>query len=77
LVENGFDRAAFKKEFERQGMITLYQDLALKAAEGLTTVEEVKRLAQDTSEVEDVDDIPTVQTAPKPGVPNTENRKCW
>jgi len=46
LVETGFDAAAFRKEFERQEMITLRQDLVLKAAEGLTSVEEVLRLSQ-------------------------------
>ncbi len=54
LIENGFAHEDFLKEFKRQEMITLYQDLVLKAAEGLTTVEEVKRLAQDTSDSEDL-----------------------
>jgi type IV pilus assembly protein PilB len=65
LVENGFSREEFKKEFEHQGMITLYQDLVLKAAEGATTVEEVKRLAQDTSEVEETEITPTIKQPKK------------
>lgn len=54
-IEKGFSRKVFETEFRRQGMITLYEDLVLKAAEGLTTVEEVKRLAQDTTETADLD----------------------
>ncbi|MBD3281900.1 hypothetical protein GF391_04090 [Candidatus Uhrbacteria bacterium] len=55
-IEKGFSRKVFKAEFEKQGMITLYEDLVLKAVEGVTTVEEVKRLAQETSESEDLDE---------------------
>jgi len=55
-IEKGFSRKVFETEFRRQGMITLYEDLVLKAAEGLTTVEEVKRLAQDTTETADLDE---------------------
>jgi type IV pilus assembly protein PilB len=53
IVEKGFSHEDFVKEFKRQEMITLYEDLVLKAAEGLTTIEEVKRLAQETSESDD------------------------
>jgi type IV pilus assembly protein PilB len=56
IVEKGFAHEDFSKEFKRQEMITLYEDLVLKAAEGLTTIEEVKRLAQETSEADDADD---------------------
>ncbi len=52
LIEQGFPHEGFRKEFERQEMITLRQDLILKAAEGLTTVEEIMRLGQDASEDE-------------------------
>ena len=52
LIEKGFPTDEFHKEFQRQEMITLRQDLVLKAAEGLTTVEEVLRLGQDANEAE-------------------------
>lgn len=52
LVEAGFPHDGFRKEFERQEMMTLRQDIVLKAVEGLTTVEEVMRLGQDASEDE-------------------------
>ncbi len=52
LIEQGFPHEDFRKEFNRQEMMTLRQDLVLKAAEGLTTVEEVLRLGQDASEEE-------------------------
>lgn len=52
LVEQGFPAEGFRKEFEHQEMITLRQDLVLKAAEGLTTIEEVLRLGQEASEAE-------------------------
>ncbi len=50
LVEEGWTAQGFKTEFERQEMMTLRQDLVLKAAEGLTTVEEVERLGQESAE---------------------------
>ncbi len=56
IVEKGFAHEDFTKEFKRQEMITLYEDLVLKAAEGLTTIEEVKRLAQETSEADDAEE---------------------
>ncbi len=56
IVEKGFSREDFTKEFKRQEMITLYEDLVLKAAEGLTSIEEVKRLAQETSEDSDAEE---------------------
>ncbi len=65
-VEKDFSREIFKKEFERQEMITLYQDLVLKAAEGLTTVEEVMRLAQDTSDTDEVEIVPPPDDAIEP-----------
>lgn len=52
LVEEGFTATKFKEEFERQEMMTLRQDMILKAAEGLTTVEEVLRLSQEATETE-------------------------
>jgi len=74
LVENGFAHDKFAKEFERQEMITLYQDLVLKSAEGLTTVEEVMRLAQDTSDSEDLDEVSTPKSTP-PSTTATEPAK--
>jgi len=52
LVEEGFPADKFRQEFERQGMMTLRQDLILKAIEGKTTVEEVMRLSQEAVETE-------------------------
>lgn len=51
-VETGFPFEQFKQEFDRQEMMTLRQDLMLKAAEGVTTVEEVMRLGQEVTETE-------------------------
>lgn len=53
LVEHGFLTADVQREADRQGMINLRQDALLKALEGLTTVEEVFRLSQETEEGED------------------------
>ncbi|MDD2785520.1 MAG: GspE/PulE family protein [Patescibacteria group bacterium] len=52
LVEEGFPADKFKIEFERQEMMTLRQDLILKAVEGKTTLEEVLRLSQQAAETE-------------------------
>lgn len=51
-IEAGFPFEQFKQEFDRQEMMTLRQDLILKAAEGVTTVEEVMRLGQEATETE-------------------------
>ncbi|MDF1496580.1 MAG: GspE/PulE family protein [Patescibacteria group bacterium] len=69
LVESGFSREEFQKEFDKQEMITLYQDLTLKAAEGLTTVEEVMRLAQDTSDTDD-----ELEKPPEPNLPEVKKK---
>lgn len=52
LVEKGFTADEGRKEAERQGMLTLRQDIILKALEGITTLEEVLRVSQETSEGE-------------------------
>ena len=53
LVEKGFPKDEFIKEFERQGKITLRQDLILKAIEGITSIEEFLRLGQEAVETDD------------------------
>ncbi|MBU2566331.1 GspE/PulE family protein [Patescibacteria group bacterium] len=53
LVEKGFPKDEFKKEFERQGKLTIRQDLILKALEGVTSMEEVLRLGQEAVETDD------------------------
>ncbi len=50
LVEKGFPRDDVRTEAIHQEMLGLRQDMLLKALEGLTTVEEVLRLGQETSE---------------------------
>ncbi len=50
LVEKGFPIAEVRAEAARQKMLTLRQDILLKALEGVTTVEEVLRLGQETNE---------------------------
>lgn len=52
LIEEGFAAAKFHEEFARQEMMTLRQDMILKAVEGLTSVEEVMRLSQEAAETE-------------------------
>ena len=50
LIEEGFPADKFRAEFARQEMLTIREDLILKAVEGLTTIEEVMRLSQEISE---------------------------
>ena len=50
LVEKGFPMPEVEKEAQRQEMLRLRQDIILKALEGLTSVEEVLRVSQETSE---------------------------
>lgn len=50
LVEKGFPIDEVRAEAKSQEMLMLRQDILLKALEGLTTVEEVLRLGQETSE---------------------------
>jgi type IV pilus assembly protein PilB len=52
LVEKGFPIEEVEKEAKNQHMIVLRQDALLKALEGITTVEEVYRLSQETDEGE-------------------------
>ncbi|MFZ6015977.1 MAG: GspE/PulE family protein [Patescibacteria group bacterium] len=52
LVNKGFPFEEFAKERLRQEMITLEEDLILKAAEGITSVEEVLRLTQESADDE-------------------------
>lgn len=52
LVEKGFPSDEVRAEAVRQEMLLLRQDIVLKALEGLTTVEEVLRLSQETSEAD-------------------------
>jgi type IV pilus assembly protein PilB len=50
LVEKGFPIDDVRAEAARQEMLMLRQDILLKALEGVTTVEEVLRLGQETTE---------------------------
>jgi type IV pilus assembly protein PilB len=52
FTETGFPLAEVEKETKAQGMIVLRQDALLKALEGITTIEEVYRLSQETEEGE-------------------------
>lgn len=52
LIEEGFHVEDLQQEFKRQEMMSIHQNLVLKAAQGITAVEEVMRLSQDTSEEE-------------------------
>jgi general secretion pathway protein E len=45
LVASGADIAAFRKLALEEGHRTIYQDGLIKAARGLTTVEEVMRVS--------------------------------
>jgi type IV pilus assembly protein PilB len=47
LMNNGFPMAEVKAEVKRQGWITIRQDAIIKVLEGLTTIEEVLRLARE------------------------------
>lgn len=53
LVEKGFPIEQVEQEAKRQEMINLRQDALLKALDGVTTIEEVYRLSQETEEGED------------------------
>jgi type IV pilus assembly protein PilB len=53
LVQEGFPHAKVKEEVQHQEMISIRQDSLLKAMEGLTTVEEVLRLSQETAEADE------------------------
>ncbi|GMU25435.1 GspE/PulE family protein [Patescibacteria group bacterium] len=53
LVEKGFPIEQAKEEAKKQDMISVRQDTLLKALEGMTTIEEVYRLSQETSEEEE------------------------
>ena len=50
----------------KQGMVTMAQDGLLKAIEGVTSVEEVLRVAEIQAETEDVPPAPPTPTAPTP-----------
>jgi type IV pilus assembly protein PilB len=50
LVEKGFPADEVRAEAAHQDMLMLRQDILLKALEGVTTVEEVMRLGQETAE---------------------------
>ncbi|MFH1077921.1 MAG: GspE/PulE family protein [Patescibacteria group bacterium] len=50
LVEKGFPIKEVEAEAQRQEMLRLRQDIILKALEGLTSVEEILRITQETSE---------------------------
>lgn len=50
LVEKGFPIAEVEAEAVRQEMLRLRQDIILKALDGITTVEEILRVTQETSE---------------------------
>lgn len=50
LIEKGFPADEVKQEFVRQEALKLRQDVILKALDGITTVEEVFRLTQETQE---------------------------
>ncbi|MCI0479398.1 Flp pilus assembly complex ATPase component TadA, partial [Candidatus Uhrbacteria bacterium] len=50
LVEKGFPMKEVEEEAKRQEMLRLRQDIIIKAIDGLTTVEEILRITQETSE---------------------------
>ncbi|MBI4139164.1 Flp pilus assembly complex ATPase component TadA, partial [Candidatus Uhrbacteria bacterium] len=50
LVEKGFPTDEGRAEAARQEMLTLRQDVLLKALDGITTLEEVLRVGQETAE---------------------------
>jgi type IV pilus assembly protein PilB len=52
LVEKGFQIDEVRAEAKRQEMLTLRQDMLLKAIDGITTLEEVLRLGQEAAEGE-------------------------
>jgi len=56
LVEKGFPIEEVQKEVKDQEMIVLRQDALLKALDGITTIEEVYRLSQETEEGEGKDE---------------------
>jgi type IV pilus assembly protein PilB len=58
LVEKGFPGAEVEQEAKNQNMIRLRQDALLKALDGLTSIEEVFRLSQETEEGETSDSHP-------------------
>jgi type IV pilus assembly protein PilB len=47
VILKNFSEAAMKKEVEKQGMITMKQDGILKVLKGVTTAEEVMRVAEE------------------------------
>lgn len=52
LVENGFPIKEVEEEAKNQNMISLRQDAILKALDGVTSIEEIFRLSQETEEGE-------------------------
>lgn len=56
LVEKGFPIAEVEQEAKAQNMISLRQDAILKALDGMTTIEEIFRLSQETEEGEENDE---------------------
>lgn len=54
LIQEGFRAQDAKKEVRAEGVITLREDGWLKALAGLTTVEEVFRITQETTEEDNV-----------------------
>jgi type IV pilus assembly protein PilB len=56
LIQEGYNGEQVVQESAKQGMVTLRQDGILKALDGLTSLEEVMRVAQTTSEDENDQD---------------------
>jgi type IV pilus assembly protein PilB len=67
LVEKGFPAKEVEEEAKAQNMIRLRQDAILKALDGVTSIEEILRLSQETEEGESTDvhsaDVPVVTSS--------------
>ncbi|MFH0815141.1 MAG: ATPase, T2SS/T4P/T4SS family [Candidatus Falkowbacteria bacterium] len=50
IIADGFKHDVASKELEKNKMMTLYQDGLIKAVQGMTTVEEVMRVSEETEE---------------------------
>ena len=50
IIADGFKHDVVSKELDKVKMMTLYQDGLIKAVQGMTTVEEVMRVSEETEE---------------------------
>ena len=65
LIQSGADATELQAAARRQGMLTLYEDGLRKVAQGLTSIEEVLRVTQDQSDMDELGAL-SASAAPQP-----------